>query len=644
MKKTITVLAVALGSITGAMAPIAAVHAQREGQSIAEVVVRGTKNTARESAELTAGIAGLKKDQPYSARAIENAKKLLNDKGFYASVQIRTEEITGGKLRVIIEVLEYPRINYITVTGNKSIKTEVLLAKIVTKSGDIFNRTILADDILKMRQLYAQKGYQMVVFSNLEEAIDPKTGVLTIPVTEASLAEGIEGIEIRGLSKTKRDVILRELRNKPGEPYNDAIMQEDLTRVQNTGIFLDVAREVQPVELGKLKVIVEVREQQTGNFNVQMGFSQQQKLTGTLSVNEGNFRGKAQNVNASWTVANGIARNSYQLGFGEPWVDKNATSLQASVYDQFSFRFNRGFSNTLTDGVDSNQYYETRRGGTLSISRPLTADRFTRAFASVRTDNTGANNLALNYQTLTDNEIRNFRGALIQGGKVNSLSFGLLANPVDNILNPSKGYFFRPEIEVGNSQFDFQKPSLNPAFVSTTATPNINRVLVTPRSQKGAFTKYGLDYRLYTSLDKRPREKPSDPRRVWASRLMYGSSTGNISFSEQYFIGGVDSMRGYANERFWGNHQLLFSNELRTPLDKGGQTAGVLFVDMGDAWGAADVNRENIAGFEQHKSFRLNTGIGLGLRVLTPFGPIRLDYGFGKGGRGVSHFAIGQSF
>jgi outer membrane protein insertion porin family len=375
-----------------------------------------------------------------------------------------------------------------------------------------------------------------------------------------------------------------------------------------------------------------------------MGFSQQQRLTGTVSVNEGNFRGKAENLNASWTVASGIARNSYQLGFGEPWVDKNATSIQASIYDQFSFRFNRGFSNTLTDGTDSNQYYETRRGGTLSISRPLTPDRFTRAFGSVRTDNTGANNLALNYQTLTDAEIQNFRGALIQKGTVNSVSFGILANPVDNILNPSRGYFLRPEIEVGRSSFDFQKPSLNPAYVSATATPNLARVLVTPRSQSGAFTKYGIDYRRYTSLDKTPRQKPSDPRRVWASRLMYGSAKGNISFSEQYFIGGVDSLRGYANERYWGNNQFLFSNELRLPLDKSGQTAGVLFVDIGDAWGAVDVNRENILGFEQHKKFSPNTGIGLGLRVNTPFGPIRLDYGFGKNGRGVSHFAIGQSF
>ena len=646
MKRRMVLLAATLGSVTGVTTLIAppAVYAQREGQSIAEVVVRGTKNTARESVEITAGIAGLKKDQPYSSRSVENAKKALEDKGFYSGVQIRTEEIVGGKLRVIIEVLEYPRINYITITGNKSIKTDLLLAKMGTKPGDIFNKTKIADDIIKLRQLYSQKGYQMVVFTNLEDSIDPKTGVLTIPITEATLAEGTEGIEIRGLQKTKKEVVLRELRNKPGEPYNDTVMQEDLTRVQNTGVFRDVAREVQPVELGKLKVIIEVREQQTGQFNVQLGYSQQQRLTGTLSVNEGNFKGKAENLNASWTVASGIARNSYQLGFGEPWVDKNGTSLQASIYNQFSYRFNRGFSNTLTDGLDSNQYYETRRGGSLSLSRPLTPDRFTRAFATVRTEKTGANNLALNYQTLTDSEIVNFRGALIQAGKVDAISLGVLANPVDNILNPSKGYFLRPEIEIGKSSFDFQKPSLNPAFVSTTATPNIARVLVTPRSQSGEFTKYGVDYRRYTSLDKRPREKPSDPRRVLASRLLYGSATGNISFAEQYFLGGVDNLRGYSNERYWGNNQFLFSNELRLPLDKSGQTAGVLFVDFGDAWGAADFNQESIPGFEQHKKFSPSTGVGFGLRVNTPFGPIRLDYGFGRGGKGVSHFAIGQSF
>ena len=61
------------------------------------------------------------------------------------------------------------------------------------------------------------------------------------------------------------------------------------------------------------------------------------------------------------------------------------------------------------------------------------------------------------------------------------------------------------------------------------------------------------------------------------------------------------------------------------------------------AWGASDVNQENIAGFEQNRSFRPRASFGVGIRVKTPVGPVRLDYGFGDGA-GRSHFSIGQAF
>jgi outer membrane protein insertion porin family len=130
---------------------------------------------------------------------------------------------------------------------------------------------------------------------------------------------------------------------------------------------------------------------------------------------------------------------------------------------------------------------------------------------------------------------------------------------------------------------------------------------------------------------------------VLASRLLAGVATGNIAFSEQFFMGGPDNLRGFFDDRFWGNKMLLFSNEVRIPFDKQNQLGGVFFVDIGHAWGAADINQENIAGFEQQKGFRPRTSFGLGIRVRTPVGPVRLDYGFGDGA-GRSHFSIGQAF
>jgi outer membrane protein insertion porin family len=132
---------------------------------------------------------------------------------------------------------------------------------------------------------------------------------------------------------------------------------------------------------------------------------------------------------------------------------------------------------------------------------------------------------------------------------------------------------------------------------------------------------------------------------VVATRLMLGVSSGRLPFFEQFFLGGADSMRGYLEDRFWGSRMLLFSSELRVPLAS--SIAGVAFLDVGDAWNSLSEFQFSDPAlqtrFEQHKGFNPRTGLGIGLRVVTPIGPLRLDYAFGREGS-RTHFSIGHSF
>jgi outer membrane protein insertion porin family len=147
-----------------------------------------------------------------------------------------------------------------------------------------------------------------------------------------------------------------------------------------------------------------------------------------------------------------------------------------------------------------------------------------------------------------------------------------------------------------------------------------------------------LEWRQYVSLQGR-RKRLTDEKSALAFRFLAGSSLGTLPIFEQFFVGGAETLRGYREDRFWGKYMFLGSVELRQPLAR--RLKGVLFLDVGDAWGG-NYSNVNLEGFKQN-GFQPRVGVGLGIRVGTPLGPIRLDYGYGSEG-GRTHFSIGNVF
>jgi outer membrane protein insertion porin family len=611
----------------------------QEGQTVAEVDIRGVNKTNPQVARTAASGAGIKEGTPFTSTAFTEARQRIREIGLYSSVFGRTETGTDGRLRVIFEVIENPVVKQVVLTGNKSIKTKDLLPKLQTIPETVLNQETLNQDLLRIQQEYQQRGYRGIVLN--EVGLDTKTGILTIPILETT----VESIEIEGAKKTRPSVVTREMRTKVGQPFNTNTIQRDLQRIFNLGLFANVEgwRAEDGSDLGQVRLVVPVQEQRTGQVGVSVGYSVRQRLTGTLSLNENNFQGRGQTLNLSWTVGGISSRNQFDIGFTEPWIDRRNTSLSANIYNRFAFRFNRALSSNLTVGTNDQQYFEERQGGSITIARPFSD--FTRVFASFRAENVRANNLQANYDQLTAAEIGNIRGSLVSRGNVSSVTLRGVNNTRDSEQDPASGFYFSPAFEFGAGNYDYQDPRPNPAFVDDVITPGIPRAIVDTRTQSGGFTKGNIDLRFYYPLDGKKRDLTDlkQPKSIFASRLLLGTSTGNIGFSEQYFMGGADNLRGYNDDRFWGNNLFLLSSELRIPLDrKSGTLSGVFFVDIGDAWGANGFNRENIVGFEQHGNFSPRVGLGIGVRVKTPVGPVRLDYGIGETNR--THFSIGQAF
>ena len=289
-------------------------------------------------------------------------------------------------------------------------------------------------------------------------------------------------------------------------------------------------------------------------------------------------------------------------------MDKKHTSLGVNLYNKLQFRFASSFS----AGLDTNDsdYTERRKGGNMTLSRPFGSR--SRGYITLRSESISS-------------DIENLTSPITASGTVNSGTLRFTTDSRDMVTDPYVGSYNSYAVELGNADFS----------------------ALTEGEESTFFTKASIDIRRYFSKGGL-RAEPTEQRRRLALRLTAGTVTGNVPFFEQFFVGGAESLRGYKEERFWGKNMFLFSAEYRIPL--GQSLTGVIFADYGDAWGAPvkyrvkeGTNEDLIRGFTQHESFSPSVGYGIGIRVLTPIGPIRLDYGFGSEGS-RAHFSIGHAF
>jgi outer membrane protein insertion porin family len=214
--------------------------------------------------------------------------------------------------------------------------------------------------------------------------------------------------------------------------------------------------------------------------------------------------------------------------------------------------------------------------------------------------------------------------SILQNGPIFVGGFAVQHDTRDVPLDPAMGGYQSVGFSVGHA-------NLTPP---SAPDPSINNAVFGNHS----FAKASFEERQFFSLTGK-RKKPTDTKTVLATRFLLGASMGTEPFFEQYFVGGAETLRGYREDRYWGKYMFLSSIELRQPMGK--SLTGVLFTDFGDAWGGPYAN-VNISGFHQ-SGLTPHASVGVGIRVRTPLGPIRLDYGIGSEG-GQTHFSIGNVF
>ena len=190
--------------------------------------------------------------------------------------------------------------------------------------------------------------------------------------------------------------------------------------------------------------------------------------------------------------------------------------------------------------------------------------------------------------------------------KNRTIGFGFGTNTMDHPFFPTEGYRNDAYLELGTS-------------------------LLGGDSQ---YAKMRVEYSKYFEV--------KDGGYVLALRGLGGRLlAGTLRPEEKFIIGGAETLRGYSpggyeNLSLEGDHMLVMNAEFRFPIvDK---VTGVLFTDWGKTWDSGEV----------FSISDLNSSYGLGVRLDTPLGLLRLDYGLGKdedlNRKGQFYFGIGQTF
>ena len=522
----------------------------------------------------------------------------LGNTGYFSEVNpVFTTVPEGVKLDFAVTV--NPITTGVAFEGNTVYTSEVLTKFMDLQPGQVLNSVYVGQKVQGINAAYARDGYMLAHVDGIR--VDDQ-GVLHVHIVEGI----VEDIIPAGNKKTRDKVITREFVQKKGKPFNKFLVRRSVERVYNLGFFDDVNVRMLPGDQDPNNVIIEidVLEHKTGTITLGAGYSKSDGLMGIIEFGEDNFRGTGDKFKVHWEIGGKKKYKNYQISYLKPWIDSKGTSLG------FSF-FNREdeYTDYNEDGNEVAEYNKKSRGFNISFGRQT--GEYTRDYLTLESrkdsykwdddDSSGFrydknagkgknwNNGSYNFAN--DKYVdKNF-------GRINSITWQKVYDSRDNIYEPTRG-----------------------RRISYTA--------------QWAGHGLGGDFDFYKFTAEARMYKKLGAKNVLAFRARGGFIQGDAPYSQLFTLGGADSLRGYEDDQFRGKYMYNATLEFRFPIVK--KVSGVLFTDIGDAWDAP-----NVTWYNSKKTF--NYGVGAGVRITTPIGPVKLDYGVGKH-KNKFHFSFGTQF
>lgn len=476
---------------------------------------------------------------------------------------------------------------------NSVVKMDELVA-----DKEYLDRSVMRSDLQKLTEHYSNFGY---AFAEADVKIDRNDAENTVALTY-TMSKGtkvsINRVLIEGNTKTRDNVIRREMRLADGDLFNGSQLRRSNARLNKLDFFETV--EITPEPAGspsELNLRVKVKEKPTGQFSAGVGYSSYSQVFFSGQILERNLFGMGYQLGFTGTISAKSA--DYTATFWNPHYNDTKLGMGVSLYNKLN---------------DYSDYDKQSMGGRLLFGYPL--GEYTNLNWHYRLEQYVIEDV----DDDADKVIKDIEGE----NWASSLYGSIKRDTTDRRINPTKGMTHQFSVEYGGGILGGDDDFIKYIADANHYFPVFLETVIHLHAQAGYIMDNGGE---------------------------------EIPPFERFYLGGMNSVRGYeersisplyddkdASEGYdegdekGGNKSFFFNAEYLVPLHKEMGLLGLVFFDAGKAW-----DEDEKIDADLYKS------VGAGVRWYSPLGPLRLEYGYpldeiNNEREGRFEFSVGQFF
>lgn len=515
---------------------------------------------------------------------LEKLKSFYMNQGYLEfNVESTQVSISPDKqdVYITINVSEGDRyqVSSVKLAGDFTISEEELRKLVLVKPGDVFSRERLNESTKAIGDRLGKEGYAFANVNAAPEIDKEKRKVAFTIFVDPGKRVYVRRINVSGNTKTRDEVIRREMRQMEGGWYDADRVAISKQRIDKLGFFSDVTVETPavPGTADQLDVNLKVTEKPTGNLMLGLGTSSTDKIILSGSIAQNNFLGSGNNV--SIQVNSAKSYRTYVFSYTNPYFTPDGVSQGFDVYHR-----------TVNTSSTAIAYYSSAStGGGIRFGFPIGEKQ-----------SLGVG-LGIDYTEITtySDSPQYYKDFVTDFGDANlsvPLTLNWASDGKDSFFFPTKGTFQKAGIEL--------------------AVPG------------GDLTYYRANYQLQHFIPLNTKFTL-----MLNGELGYADGYGGkgLPFYKNFYAGGVSSVRGYkasslgpvtvdsgsefrigGNRRVVGNAELLWSIPgMEKSLRMG------WFFDAGQVYGKG----ENLALGD------LRYSTGLSAAWISPIGPLKFSFG-----------------